>query len=110
MAPCSLCQDLQKKKGAARLALDFKPHELQTSISKTGCVSCSLILEGIRCFENNMWSFEKHVAHVYGYGLATNQETFSIQVYFIDDRPKLVIEYFYSQNGVLAKLKIFGPC
>ena len=100
MAMCSLCQSLEKKYSTRRLALDFKPHQLLESVSVTRCISCSLLLEGIVCFEDATWSFSEHVVHVYGYGLGGPEETLAVELYFIDERPKLTVEFFHPQNGM----------
>lgn len=45
--------------------------------------------------QDNDWSFVSDVSRVYGYGLATKSETLTLEVYFIEDRPRLILEFFY---------------
>lgn len=53
--------------------------------------------------QDNDWSFESDVSRVYGYGLATKSETLTLEVYFIEDRPRLILEFFYvDRSGELS--------
>lgn len=95
---CKLCHDLQRTDDPSlvRLAVDFTPSQLKLSVSLTGCLFCSLILESIQRFEGSSWSFDEAVTRVYVYGLceANHNETLSLEIYFQDDRPKLTLELF----------------
>lgn len=45
--------------------------------------------------QDNTWSFAADVSRIYGYGLATESDTLILEVYFIEDRPRLTLEFFY---------------
>lgn len=40
------------------------------------------------------WSFTATVSRVYGYGLATDTDTLTLEVYFIDERPRMMFGFF----------------
>jgi hypothetical protein len=42
------------------------------------------------------WSFAADISSVYGYGLARESDTLTLEVYFIDNRPRLVLELFHT--------------
>ncbi|RYP24494.1 hypothetical protein DL765_000514 [Monosporascus sp. GIB2] len=106
MAPCSLCQNLQSRDDPsyARLAFDFKPSQLIESATVSSCLCCSLILEGIQHFADSSWSVDKDVSRAYAYGPSDLglAETLFVELYFIDERPKLVLEYFHPQSRGLS--------
>lgn len=99
MPPCNLCHSLIKAIDAARLAIDFEPSELIQSVNSSGCQSCTLILTGVRSFQNLAWNFENDVTRVYVYGLSTSRDTLSAEIYYKDDRPKLVLEFYHLNDG-----------
>lgn len=59
-----------------------------------------MLLEGIRQFEDSSWHFEQDVSRVYVYGLSKTPDTLSAEVYYKDDRPKLILEFYYVGNGM----------
>lgn len=105
MDPCSLCHDLKiKYEGQVRLALDFTYNELQGVAALMNCKSCNIIWQAILQAEKNgarEWNFAEDVSRVYVYGLATALDTLSAQLYFKNDRPKLVLEIFHPEGGKL---------
>lgn len=96
---CSICHNLTISKRAVRLALDFEPHELTRSVSSTDCSLCAVLLAGICEFEDTTWSIHKSISRVYVYGLTTSNDTLYAEIYFKDDRPKLVIEFHRHDIG-----------
>jgi hypothetical protein len=99
MSPCIVCKNLKKNEDDFRLAFDFVPSELIKSAKATKCVACKLLLDGILRFEEESWNFSRDVTRVYANGLTKKQsDTLSVEVYFNDDRPKLVLE-FYNKQG-----------
>ncbi|CZR68732.1 uncharacterized protein PAC_18631 [Phialocephala subalpina] len=94
MDRCKLCNNLKKKdEDDVRAAFDFTPGQLVESASIKECGSCMTILEGLLCFEDETWSFEDDVRLVYATALGGNDETLSLELYFCDDRPKLLLEF-----------------
>ncbi|KAF8851360.1 HET-domain-containing protein [Acephala macrosclerotiorum] len=99
MAQCNLCNNLEKRdEDDVRAAFDFTPKELLESTKNKDCSSCTLILEGLRCYENETWLFEHDVRRVYARCLGKDDESLSLEVFFCDDRPKLVLEFFYKDQ------------
>lgn len=49
--------------------------------------------------QDNTWSFAADVSRVYGYGLATESDTLTLEVYFIDSRPRLMLEFFHRNHA-----------
>ncbi|KAJ0108235.1 uncharacterized protein J7T55_000200 [Diaporthe amygdali] len=91
--PCSLCNNLGKRSPHDnRLALDFT-YEMLSRNGETGaCKSCALMLEAIERFVS---SPARAISRVYVYGLAANCNTLSVEIYFKDGRPKLILELFH---------------
>lgn len=114
MARCGLCHNLEKEEDDLRLAFDFVPTQLLKSANGLNCVSCALILEGVLRFEDESWSFDKHVARIYAYCLESENDTLSLELYFNDDRPKLILEYFCRDKGCKGSESLkpfhFTPC
>ena len=95
MARCGLCNSLEKKEEHdVRAAFDFAPKQLLESATIEECVSCFLILEGIYRFEDETWSFEEDVRRVYAQSLTAADESLYLDIYFMNDRPKLALEFF----------------
>lgn len=95
MARCQLCYDLEKKDpDDSRLASDFAPKELLDLKNSKRCVTCSFILEGILHFEDGTWTFMKDVSRVYLYALGSEGDTLTLEIYFLSERPKLILEFF----------------
>lgn len=102
MVRCHLCYDLEKKEeDDFRFACDFAPEQLLRSANVQKCISCALILEGILCFEDESWSFNTGVIRVYAYAhsSAIEDDTLSVELYFNDERPKLILEFFHREKG-----------
>jgi hypothetical protein len=101
MTPCRLCNDQEKKnEDDVRLAFDFTPEELVKSVSKHGCSFCNILLEGIQRSQTQNWSFTEDVRRVYARCLGTldqKPESLRLEIYFVDDRPKIELEFFTSQ-------------
>jgi hypothetical protein len=101
MIRCSLCHDQAKKnEDDARLAFEFTPKQLSRSAFARGCESCLVILEGLRQSETPDWSFQRDIRIVYAIchdRLGSFQCTLRLEIYFIDDRPKLELEYYSLQ-------------
>jgi hypothetical protein len=101
MMRCTLCNDQVKRdEGDARLAFEFTPKQLIQSAFAQGCVSCLVILEGLRQSESPDWSFQHDIRIVYAISnekLGTFRHTLRLQIYFIDDRPKLELEFYSLQ-------------
>ncbi|KAI0813989.1 HET-domain-containing protein [Xylaria sp. FL0064] len=97
---CKLGNNLVK--GAcqqSRLWLEFTPQELRLSAHDRNCLSCAILLEGIILMQAEGWSFEHDVLRAYGYGLASEKDTLALELYFYDERPRIVLEYFIAQDS-----------
>lgn len=99
-SPCSLCNNLAKRSPHDdRLALDVT-YEMLSRNGKTGaCKSCALMLEAI---ERSVSSQAPAVSRVCAYGLAADCDTLSMEIYFKDDRPKLILELFHNRDDCEA--------
>ena len=96
MSQCSLCNNLKKKdEDDFRLAFDFVPSELFVSAKLAQCLVCKVILDGIRRFQQDSWEFSTDITRVYAYGLTKQQDSLYLELYFRDDRPKLVLEFYH---------------
>ncbi|TVY88520.1 hypothetical protein LAWI1_G007433 [Lachnellula willkommii] len=102
MSQCNLCNDLKKKsEDDVRLAFDFVPSELNRS-AEAKCPACNVILAGILHSEDG-WTFAEDVTHIYVFALAKEEDSLSLELYFRDDRPKVVLEFYRRErNGVLS--------
>ncbi|KAF2025486.1 HET-domain-containing protein [Setomelanomma holmii] len=102
MNRCALCHDqVKKNEEDPRLAFDFTPEQLNQSAFGRGCDSCIVILEGLRQSETPDWSFHRDIRRVYARCRSKRgdfQDTLRLEVYFIDDRPKLQLEYYSLQE------------
>lgn len=93
--PCQICHDLVKEKNnSPRLYLEFTPESLNQSALEQRCRSCDFLMRGILLMQDDTWSFTATVSRVYGYGLATETDTLTLEVYFIDERPRMMLEFF----------------
>lgn len=93
--PCQVCHDLVKAKNSGpRLYLEFTPESLNQSVLEQRCRSCDFLMRGILLMQDETWSFTGTVSRVYGYGLATETDTLTLEVYFIDERPRMMLEFF----------------
>lgn len=46
--------------------------------------------------QDETWSFTVSVSRVYGYGLVRGtDDTLTLEVYFIDERPRMMLEFFF---------------
>jgi hypothetical protein len=101
MIRCALCNDQVKRdEGDERLAFDFTPSQLQRSAFDNGCESCLVILEGLRQSEGKDWRWYRDIRRVYARCLSKQgafQDTLRLEIYFVDDRPKLELEYYSLQ-------------
>lgn len=101
MIRCALCNDQVKRdEDDERLAFDFTPSQLQRSAFDNGCESCLVILEGLRQSEGKDWRWYRDIRRVYARCLSKQgafQETLRLEIYFVDDRPKLELEYYSLQ-------------
>jgi hypothetical protein len=99
MSSCIVCKNLKKNEDDFRLAFDFVPSELIKSAKATKCVASKLLLDGILRFEDESWKISKDVTRVYANGLTKEQsDTLSVEVYFKDTRPKIVLEFYNKQE------------
>ncbi|KAK8017326.1 hypothetical protein PG993_013652, partial [Apiospora rasikravindrae] len=57
------------------------------------CPSCDVLLRGLQAKEDGSWSL-KDVSTIYGYGFRSEYSTLTLEVYFIQHRPKLLLEFF----------------
>lgn len=102
MACCALCNDLGKRDSDdPRLAFDFTPDELRQSAVNHGCLPCLVIYKGLLRAEV-MYSggFHEAVKIVYARchgGRETDHHNLTLQVYFIDERPKIKLEFYSLQ-------------
>ncbi|KAK8066653.1 HET-domain-containing protein [Apiospora hydei] len=90
--PCQLCHGLQPNSGTSRLFLECKPDDLLQS-ANLGCESCGFLLRGLQAKEDSSWSL-KDVSTVYGYGFRSEHDTLTLEIYFVQERPKVVLEFF----------------
>lgn len=101
MSQCNLCNNLKKKSGDdVRLALDFVPSELCKS-AETQCPACNVILAGIQHSEDG-WTLAEDVTRIYVFGLANKEDSLSLELYFKDDRPKVILEVYSRERNVLS--------
>ncbi|KAH8782076.1 heterokaryon incompatibility protein-domain-containing protein [Hyaloscypha finlandica] len=102
MSQCNLCNNLKKKsEDDVRLAFDFVPSELDRS-AEAKCPACDVILAGILHSEDG-WTLAEDVTHIYVFGLAKEEDSLSLELYFRDDRPKVVLEFYRRErNGLLS--------
>lgn len=58
--------------------------------------------------QDDTWSFTATVSRVYGYRLATETDTLTLEVYFIDERPRMMLEFFCmdSDGEPISRCKI----
>lgn len=102
-ARCGLCYDLRKKDvDDPKLALELTAEQVLRVEESKSCDICSLIVGGVRQFEDTSWSLEKDVSRVYIYALSNRGDSLTAELYFRTDRPKLVLE-FYHTGGKLPK-------
>jgi len=103
MSQCNLCNNLKKKsEDDVRLAFDFVPSELDRS-AEAKCPACDVILAGILHSEDG-WTLAEDVTHIYVFGLAKEEDSLSLELYFRDDRPKVVLEFYRRErNGLLSE-------
>ncbi|KAI8948208.1 hypothetical protein F4801DRAFT_604601 [Xylaria longipes] len=102
MPKCKLCKNLIKDANQlSRFWLECTPHELYQSAHNHNCLSCATLLEGTTLIQADDWSFERDVSTVYGYGLASANDTLALEVYFKDGRPRILLGYFirYGDNS-----------
>lgn len=101
---CHLCNDLKKKdESRPRLALELTAEQCIRAIESKSCSICSLIVDGIRRFENASWSLRNDVSRVYLYALSSKGESLTAEVYFRTDRPKLVLEFYHTDGEIPEK-------
>jgi hypothetical protein len=80
MPKCSLCNDFQRTPRQFRISFDFVLDQI-TQSAGNGCVICSLLLEGMRCFEPRIGGFTKnHRIHVWG-GSIDGSGSIELEVY-----------------------------
>ncbi|KAH7079529.1 heterokaryon incompatibility protein-domain-containing protein [Paraphoma chrysanthemicola] len=116
MSRCALCNDqVKRNEDDPRLAFDFTPEQLIQSAFDQTCDSCLVILEGLRQSETPDWSFRRDIRRVYARCRSTRgsiQDTLRLEVYYVDDRPKLELEYYSLQahpwKGILPRTSISG--
>ncbi|KAI1302226.1 HET-domain-containing protein [Xylaria venustula] len=92
---CDVCKNLVKDTSQqSRIWLEFTPEELYSSVHHRNCFSCAILLKGIILMQAEGWSFEHDVSKVYGYGIALETDTLALEIYFHDERPRIILEYF----------------
>jgi hypothetical protein len=93
---------MKKSEDDVRLAFDFVPSELDRS-AEAKCPACNVILAGILHSEDG-WTLAEDVTHIYVFGLAKKEDSLSLELYFRDDRPKVVLEFYRRErNGLLSE-------
>jgi hypothetical protein len=104
MSRCNLCNNLKKKnEDDVRLAFDFEASELRRS-AEAKCPACQVILAGIQRSEDG-WTLAEDVARTYVYGLANKEDSLSLEIYFRDDRPKVILEFYRREKN-----ELLGEC
>ena len=99
MAYCLLCYNLEKKHvDNPRMAVDMTAKQLLNAGKSISCDICSFIVEGIRHFEDASWSLERDVSRIYLYGLSSRGDSLTVELYFRNDRPKIVLEFFHTEG------------
>ena len=98
MTGCALCNDLIKRDDDdARLAFEFTPEQVKWCAFLEGCESCLVILEGLQQSQTPEWSLERDVKIVLARchnKRGSFQDTLRLEIFFVDDRPKLELEYY----------------
>ena len=102
--PCEICNDLDKRdEDDVCLAFEFTPDELARSAYGAfggRCDSCIIILEAIRQFESPDRVFKRDVKKVYARCREKHRhgtESLSLELFFKDDQPKLLLELYSLQ-------------
>lgn len=100
---CELCNDLRKKDlDDARLGFDFTPVELQRAAYEEHCPSCLILAEVVKQSQKlSMQQLQHDVRRIYARCCGergTHRDTLTLEVYFIDDRPKLLLELYSTQS------------
>lgn len=52
--------------------------------------------------QDDTWSFPEDVLRVYGYAHGPNDDTFGLEVYFSDDRPRVNLEFFRDRRSTTS--------
>jgi hypothetical protein len=97
MKHCALCHDLVKRNDAdERLAFEFTPEQIHHSAFLDSCESCLVISEGLRQSQSSQWTL-KDIRVVLARchdQRGPFQDTLRLEIFFIDDRPKVDLEYY----------------
>jgi hypothetical protein len=111
LASCSICNGLEKKDDShVRLALDMEPAQLINSARIGGCPCCAVMLAAVEQFGEAAWSNPRErqplswdladrVARIYAYGLSSDRDTLSLEVYLKDEETKRTLELFFPESG-----------
>lgn len=98
MPICALCNNLKKRnRDDQRLAFDFTPGDLVQSAGVSQCLVCKVLLDGILRFEGP-WKLNEDVTRIYLIGLTRQEDSLTLEIYFSDDRPKLVLEFYRGEH------------
>jgi|SRR5450432_2115405 hypothetical protein len=97
MPNCGLCNNLERKPPAYRVAFDFDVQQLEKTASG-GCFICSLLKTGISHFAPCIGGLPS-VRRVYVSGNTIDGAgTLEAEVYLDDDKSKLNLEFFQDQS------------
>lgn len=92
MSKCEVCNDLEQKRSGTRLAIEFTSSELEHSALVKKCQFCSILLQGILLMQDETWSFATDTSTINGY--AFSGDTLFLEIYFLKEKPRLVVEFF----------------
>ncbi|KAK3902817.1 heterokaryon incompatibility protein-domain-containing protein [Staphylotrichum tortipilum] len=106
LALCQLCNGLEKKdESDTRLAFDMEPAQLMSSARFSGCACCAVMLAAVEQFGVAAWSLPPswdpadRVVRIYAYGLSSDRDTLSLELYLKDEGPKRTLELFFPESG-----------
>jgi hypothetical protein len=97
MTNCGLCNNLELKPPAFRVAFDFDVQQLEKSASD-GCFICSLLRNGILHFAPCIDGLSR-IRRIYLWGNTVDgTDTLEAELYIGDDTSKLKLEFFQDQG------------
>jgi hypothetical protein len=88
----------KKDEDDPRLAAEFTAEQLLYAQKTSSCDICHYIADGIHQFEDHSWSLKKDVSQIYLYALSNRGDSLTIELYFRNDRPKLVLEFYHASS------------
>ncbi|KAL6704426.1 hypothetical protein ACN47E_008278 [Coniothyrium glycines] len=102
MSRCTVCNNLEKRdEDDVRLGFEFAPRDLVKTAFLRGCDVCLVLNEGLRQVSGDSWMYPDDIRSVYARCLEKCRDELStlyLEVYFKDERPKLMLEFYCSRK------------